>query len=246
MNCDQVFNILTRGPFPSGDPTDASVETHLSLCAACRHFADALRPDGSTDAESLVPEESRGLPYYWGLAALPGGEHGSSLTIAEARRQTQRQRKPTFFERHEPLAHLSGWQLAFAVLMGATLGTLLRFLGYSDSSPPKNEMIASAAPMIHGFDPHHSPTDIGDNETDDSATLTPACCENRLPGFRSDESIDDVQDLAAYANHSSLCCTQCHNASSQRFALRATTLKIIRSCNVCHQDRDDLRIGSRE
>jgi hypothetical protein len=130
--------------------------------------------------------------------------------------------------------------------MGATLGTLLRFLGYADSSPPTNEMVASAAPSFGSFDSSRNPTDIDDNEVEEDATITPACWDNRTPGLNSDDSIDDVQDLAAYANNSELCCTKCHNASSHRFALRATTVKVIRSCNVCHKDRDEIRVGSRE
>jgi hypothetical protein len=28
MNCDQVFDVLTRGPFPTGEPSDEPVEHH--------------------------------------------------------------------------------------------------------------------------------------------------------------------------------------------------------------------------
>lgn len=234
MNCDKVFAILTRGPFPSGDPTDSAVETHLSLCAECRHFADALRPDGSTDAESLVPEESRGLPYYWGLAALPGGEPVGSLTVTEGRR-TRRRRKPTFLERHEPLAQLSGWQLAFAVLMGAMLGTLLRLIGYADGSSTNNETIASANHTLNTFESHASAPLNAQQRMAAKFGATPACWE-RLPGFDADPSGDNSLSFAAQSNNSDLCCTQCHNASAPRFALRATTAKIARSCQICHEE----------
>ena len=44
MNCDQVFDILTRGPFPTGTSCDTPVEAHLNTCAECRRLAEALRP----------------------------------------------------------------------------------------------------------------------------------------------------------------------------------------------------------
>lgn len=65
MNCDQVFDILTRGPFPSGAASDASVQRHLGACAECRQLAEALRPALDLIHESVPPEESWGLPGYW-------------------------------------------------------------------------------------------------------------------------------------------------------------------------------------
>jgi hypothetical protein len=72
MNCDQVFDILTRGPFPSGAASDASVQRHLGACAECRQLAEALRPALDLIHESVPPEESWGLPGYW--EDVPPGE----------------------------------------------------------------------------------------------------------------------------------------------------------------------------
>ena len=44
MDCDQVFMILTRGPFPTGEPWDEQVEAHLESCSECWRLAEALRP----------------------------------------------------------------------------------------------------------------------------------------------------------------------------------------------------------
>lgn len=243
MNCDQVFAILTRGPFPSGDSTDSAVELHLSRCSECRHFADALRPDGSTDSESLIPEESRGLPYYWGVAALASGEQTGSLTATEGRRRTRRKRKPSFFERHEPLAHLSGWQLAFAVLMGALLGTLLRLIGYADGGVTgNNAMVAAAPPTTFESRPRLS---TADRQLADKLGATPACRERRLPGFDSEGNADLSRSLSNTSGSASLCCTECHNSTSPRFALQTTTAKIVRSCQICHEENTTSQFGKR-
>ncbi len=33
MDCEQVFKILTSGPFPTGEAWDEQVEAHLEMCA---------------------------------------------------------------------------------------------------------------------------------------------------------------------------------------------------------------------
>lgn len=66
MNCDQVFDVLTRGPFPSGSSDDASVELHLEACHDCRQLADALRPAVDLFHESMPHDEYGDLPGYRG------------------------------------------------------------------------------------------------------------------------------------------------------------------------------------
>jgi hypothetical protein len=68
MDCDRVFTILTRGPFPTGEAWDEQVEAHLELCADCWRLAEALRPALEVFQEAIPPAESRHLPGYWGDA----------------------------------------------------------------------------------------------------------------------------------------------------------------------------------
>jgi hypothetical protein len=68
MDCDQVFKILTSGPFPTGAATDEQVEAHLETCAECWRLAEALRPALEVFQEAVPPAESRELPGYWGDA----------------------------------------------------------------------------------------------------------------------------------------------------------------------------------
>jgi hypothetical protein len=76
MDCDQVFMILTRGPFPTGEPSDEDVESHLEYCADCWRLAEALRPALEVFQEAVPPAEGRDLPGYWGDA------RPSSLAVA--------------------------------------------------------------------------------------------------------------------------------------------------------------------
>lgn len=68
MDCDQVFMILTRGPFPTGESWDEQVESHLETCSDCWRLAEALRPALEIFQEAVPPSEGRDLPGYWGDA----------------------------------------------------------------------------------------------------------------------------------------------------------------------------------
>ena len=68
LNCDQVFDVLTRGPFPTGSPDDEGVEHHLRACHDCRQLAEALRPAVSLLHEAVAADEALDLP----VRGLPG------------------------------------------------------------------------------------------------------------------------------------------------------------------------------
>jgi organic hydroperoxide reductase OsmC/OhrA len=67
IDCDGVFEILTRAPFPTGSGCDGAVEAHLGVCHECRRLAEALRPAIGLFHESL--EHSESLPEYDGKLA---------------------------------------------------------------------------------------------------------------------------------------------------------------------------------
>ena len=71
MTCDEVFDVLTRGPFPSGARDEAQVEDHLGHCQECRRLAMALRPAVELFQEAVGPDESCGLPGYHGRLGRP-------------------------------------------------------------------------------------------------------------------------------------------------------------------------------
>jgi hypothetical protein len=84
MDCDRVFMILTRGPFPTGEPWDEEVEAHLESCCECWRLAEALRPAMEVFQEAVPPAESRDLPGYWG-DARPASAVFSDLTSGTSR-----------------------------------------------------------------------------------------------------------------------------------------------------------------
>ena len=69
MKCDQVFELLTRAPFPQGADSDMEVEEHILGCHDCRQLAEALRPATELFHEAMLENESSDLPSYRGQLA---------------------------------------------------------------------------------------------------------------------------------------------------------------------------------
>lgn len=66
FTCDDVFDVLTREPFPSGGAEDEFVESHLAVCHECRQLAEAFRPAVSLFHESMSAGIDDQLPMYRG------------------------------------------------------------------------------------------------------------------------------------------------------------------------------------
>lgn len=258
INCDQVFAILTRGPFPSGESTDAAVEIHLSLCRSCRRIAEALRPEGSISEACLIPEESRELPYYWGVMVLPEELEPKEVPHNEVEDQQQEQqreqqtvvatamerrirrhhrRRISLFDRQEPLSYLSGWQLAIAVLMGAVLGISLKLLGYTSDFETERASYVRPAPVV--TQKVHTAAMLPSNARQQLAAklgVAPACWQDQPIDYHGATPESQASTFYSLSRNADLCCTKCHNATAPRFALRGTTARISRSCQVCHSD----------
>jgi hypothetical protein len=123
MDCDQVFMILTRGPFPTGEDWDEQVESHLEVCSDCWRLAEALRPALEVFQEAVPPSEGRDLPGYWGdarpastvVAQLVSGS--TRTAVASARLPQKRNRKYLA----QPMTRELPTEIFRAAVMAATL-----------------------------------------------------------------------------------------------------------------------------
>jgi hypothetical protein len=120
MNCDQVFDILTRGPFPSGAASDGSVQRHLSGCAECRQLAEALRPALDLIHESVPPEESWGLPGYW--EDVPPGEQ--PVTVKQRPQLAVRRMRLPNDARRDRVSVNERWRLAAVAAIAGALAAV--------------------------------------------------------------------------------------------------------------------------
>jgi hypothetical protein len=124
MECDQVFMILTRGPFPTGEPWDEEVESHLELCGDCWRLAEALRPALEVFQEAVPPAEGRDLPGYWGDA------RPAATVVAQLVRESKRsepaastESAPPSYRRYlpQPLARELSSDVFRAMAIAATM-----------------------------------------------------------------------------------------------------------------------------
>src|SRR5262249_36867583 len=125
MDCDQVFMILTRGPFPTGEAWDEQVEAHLEVCSECWRLAEALRPALEVFQEAVPPAESRDLPGYWGdarpAAAIIGQVTQAATRTALAPGVRQLQQSSYRNYPREPLASEFSTDVLRAIAFAATL-----------------------------------------------------------------------------------------------------------------------------
>ena len=123
MDCDRVFMVLTRGPFPTGEIWDEEVEAHLEICADCWRLAEALRPALEVFQEAVPPSESRELPGYWGdarPAATVVSELSRSATKGAMVSRVRRLSRPYPTFHHYPLANPASTEVLRAVVFAST------------------------------------------------------------------------------------------------------------------------------
>jgi hypothetical protein len=240
MNCDQVFDILTRGPFPTGHSSDAAVERHLGSCADCRRLADALRPALDLFRESIPADESHDLPGYWGDLVEHSSDYGPASGIA------QLVRLPVAL--HQRIDQGRDWisqrsshavRFAAAIMVGVALGALLWSAGI-----PAWQSDSTGARVTTGGSPS-SESPLGAKPRKVSIHSQALMSINFAPecfGIRVDRQNTDSppvrrpgSELLAQAEYGHLqCCTRCH-ASGSHYGAPAAIASVARSCAACHE-----------
>jgi hypothetical protein len=224
MNCDQVFDVLTRGPFPTGTSCDEPVEQHLGECAACRRLAEALRPALELFQEAVDPEESRDLPGYWCTAADDGRHAGVSYASEVEPRTRRPLRVAAAGSLERRSAARAAGQMAAMLALGIALGSLggMRWMLDGSAWPP-----ADTGATVGSEAPEPQPRLY----SSESFAVLPAACfgdDERLPLNLGSDPL-----LACIDFGNAQCCSGCHHAGSDSVP-RTATAKITQSCQTCH------------
>ena len=231
MNCDQVFDVLTRGPFPSGSSDDADVELHLAACHDCRQLADALRPAIGMFHEAVPHDEYDDLPGYRG--SLREFET-QSLPLAVA---TMLDRPPVetnaICERRRKVTpETSSWRLTAACLLALAIAGVLWTVNsnshddwvFNGSDAPRPEQV-QFQPDADGL------LQLAKLELSDECVL-------RLhQGQRNATTSAGDPDEDVFRSQQFVCCTQCHHAaSSQSQPSPPHTISVaMAACTACHE-----------
>lgn len=231
MNCDQVFDVLTRGPFPSGTSDDADVELHLAACHDCRQLADALRPAVDMFHEAMPRDEYDDLPGYQGSLRESDAR---SLPLAVAMMLDRPQAEVTAVcERRRKIApETSSWRLAVtALLVLAFAGLLWSVNSNSNDGWTFEGSGASGADQIR-FQPNADGLlQLANLELSSECGLM-----SHRGQIGTTTSTNNPNDGGSQTQHF-VCCTQCHHATSSRS--RPTpphTISVaMAACTACHK-----------
>jgi hypothetical protein len=230
MNCDRVFDILTRGPFPTGTACDPLVEAHLKNCGECNRLAEALRPALELFQEAVDPEESRDLPGYWCAVATDRAQPAVAQT-----KQAPPARALNRWVKAPVVKHFSAvamWRLAAALLLGVTVGSVMSVRGTLDAFSPLPPRVAEAIASMPPEDQSYPFLAVSDRQ---QLAVLPAACSRHRPGSAPRYSVSNPQVLGQADLANLTCCTDCHNFNSEVVSKTATRT-VIQSCQVCHKD----------
>jgi hypothetical protein len=226
MNCDQVFDVLTRGPFPTGTDCDVPVEVHLAGCAGCRRLAEALRPAIELFQESVDPEESRELPGYWCPADY---ERQTTVSYAARVESLPAARLAPGEARVGSWSSVVAWRMAAMLVVGVTLGTLAGAGWVLDGAAwPGFGAGASVAPLA----PLQEAPRLTAAERMGLAVL-PAACYRQREGRAVHDSSGGERLLTGANLENVQCCSGCHHAGAADVP-EAATVRVAQSCQLCH------------
>ena len=229
VTCDQVFDVLTRGPFPSGNPDDDNVQRHLDACHECRQLAEALRPAVALLHEALPAREAAELPSYGPPDADAGlCERADGALAARIRRMMdQIEIQPRRLAAQE--RWLYAVRLVAASVLLAALGTLIAGIFQAGDSA-RQMRVARGPAVMSGF---HEPSAEGLlrlTKLNLPEGCLPGAPAEELPGGRS------VSGSARTAGH--VCCTRCHAAGKEGAVLTQRSVAALQqSCTACHAAR---------
>lgn len=221
IHCDDVFEILTRGPFPNGESSDELVERHLGSCAGCRRLAEALRPAIELFEEAIGPEESRHLPRYWGEAATDVIDV-CETAVAPPHAGVFRREK---WEKRLEAGRNVGRFIA-AIAVGIVIAAVFdRSRSHPVEAPADDGASQDAA------------SDMATQFADWRPSLLPAACRVR----RQVALANPHEPTLAAAIASELeqsCCTDCHHAARIQGAVQqdapGALSAVILACKTCH------------
>jgi hypothetical protein len=206
MNCDQVFDILTRGPFPSGAASDGAVQRHLSGCAECRQLAEALRPALDLIHESVPPEESWGLPGYW--EDVPPGEQ--PVTVKQRPQLAVRQFRMPSEVRRRRNAINERWRIAaVAAIAGALAAVAVLGVERATDRRPSADMPGPVAASI---------------------------MQIAWPPENCDHDVVAIATTAGQLSAELQSCRQCHQQPTKHYwSARPATVSLAMTCLECHE-----------
>ncbi len=209
MRCDDVFEILTSVPFPSGSSTDEAVEQHLSACHECRSFAEAMRPIASIATES-------DLPTYNGRISEQTTGHQPPSLVNRVQVLVQREHEDRMRKKKSANAASRSGAAFIVVCAAACLFGAAATFG-SQLWATRGKADASFATTI----PHAT------------SSVSVQCNSSLLSSIKTNAVIPVKLMESADA-----CCLNCHGGQTRGREKRQESIGlVVMSCQKCHQEK---------
>lgn len=225
LTCDHVFDVLTRGPFPTGDDSDEQVEHHLRACHDCRQLAEALRPAVELLHEVVSKDQALDLPEYQG--SLPDANPAPPrLSVVRLAKPPLVPKVNSLVPRTPPGSALArGSRLAALAASLLLIGLSVWLAGFR--AEPGNRAGQNKSPLLASIHRWLAPApattiEIPSGIPSEPGLLTlaslnlPAAC---LPLTHRPLSQEHAAQIALSLLDGSLeklrCCTECHHAGQQ-------------------------------
>lgn len=214
MRCDDVFEILTSGPFPSGAASDDAVERHLLACHECRKFAEALRPlEETPDAAGMPAYQGRLLPVDNTDKPIDLVSRVQTLVLKEHESRLAQ-------KRDRSLARQNVWRFIVACAAVFLLGAAAAFASPLFINPPLG---TSGASTLHAALPQ-------------PRTVAAASCSNLLLAKLTEHAVVPVN----LQTSKDACCVKCHGGAEPVAQKNQKTIgMVVLSCQKCHDGRTD-------
>ena len=233
LDCDFVFDILTRGPFPPTDsmPLDPqrqadarAIENHLATCHECRQLAEALLPTADLFHEALSEEERATLPAFLDTDMMARLHSKIIEAVFETDEDPVRVRR---------IDHLCQRWLAPAMVAVPLVAACVLMWLFADNSAFSNPhgIIASL--------PHDQRASLRDMDlpvgclTPISLVAADTKATGEVAGVPNNPQI--AEPILPQHATGSLQCEQCHQASPPQISAPPKHTKS--SCLQCHEER---------
>jgi hypothetical protein len=216
ISCDEVFDILTRGPFPSGAADDCYVDEHLRVCHECRQLAEALRPAVGLFHESIPEADEGSLPSYGG--ALAQAIRGETICLQHA---------PYVFLAKNGGTSIAPRTIAFSMLSCLALGLLLMYC--------VNTRVTSAPVATTARTSNNARLSNQIHPTLASFDISLACLTKHDEGVNLGQMRTANLPLTPGERQEFLCCTRCHYSGAKTVLSTSAMQNVMLACASCHR-----------
>jgi hypothetical protein len=243
LNCDQVFDVLTRGPFPAGEPEDDAVERHLRACHECRRLAEALRPAVALLHEAVSSDEAIDLPEYQGALPWARSERRQRLSIARLARCDAR--KASHLETPRPhllprgsraVSVVTALRVVAASLLVFAFGSLMFAIAWAPNGRWPAADGNAGILASRGSDDIQRAVPTANGLLTLASLKLPAAC---VPVTHRPATPEQAGEIAASLENGSLaglkCCTQCHHAGTPQPKAARLVALAQQNCQACHR-----------